>query len=448
MTLQAISEGQRSQRLDFIGITDAHCVALRLAWPTLKEELPALLAQFYRHLEQYEALKPLIGGPDRVETLKAAQASHWEELFRGEFANTYFARAVAIGNAHQRIGLEPQWYVAAYANVLGDLLAIVRRDAKRKSVDVAVEAVTKAVLLDMELAVSVYIEAGDRMLSERLGTLADGLEQDIAGAVTRVVSHVDEIDTSSGELGQATSTIEGASASVASASEEASASIDTVAAASEELATSVQEVSRQMTETHKAVQHVTGEAVEISETMKGLSGEVAQIGNVVDLIRDVADQTNLLALNATIEAARAGDAGKGFAVVASEVKALASQTGKATQEIADQVARVQERTASASAGIDKINDVIARLEEIAQQVESAIGEQGSATAEIASNVQQTATGTREVSGSIANVAAEIGSMAEMAARLGDVSSGLRGATTQLQDQVADTIRSLRTNDGR
>lgn len=436
----------RDARLAFIGITPEHGDALAALWPSLEGELTPLLDRFYEHLAKYKELKPLLGGPEKIATLKQAQASHWERLFAGDFGEDYFERAVTIGNVHQRIGLEPRWYVSAYAIVLGDLLAIVRKSTKRKSIDVTVEAATKAVMLDMELAVSVYIEAGDRVLQERLSSLADGLDKDVAGAVETVVGQVDDIDTASGELGQAATKIEGASSSVASASEEASASIGTVAAASEELATSVQEVGRQMSETHQAVQRVTDEASHIGEAMSGLSTEVQQIGNIVDLIRDVADQTNLLALNATIEAARAGEAGKGFAVVASEVKALASQTGKATQEISDQVTRVQQQTAGASEGITRITNVISQLEEIAQQVEAAIGEQGAATNEIAGSVQQTATGTKEVSGSIANVAAEITAMSAMATRLQEVSSGLRGATTQLRDRVQTTVEDLRQGD--
>jgi hypothetical protein len=78
--------------------------------------------------------------------------------------------------------------------------------------------------------------------------------------------------------------------------------------------------------------------------VEGLLEATQKIGEVMGLIQNIAAQTNLLALNATIEAARAGEAGRGFAVVASEVKALATQTAKATEEIADQIQTIRDAT--------------------------------------------------------------------------------------------------------
>ena len=128
-----------------------------------------------------------------------------------------------------------------------------------------------------------------------------------------------------------------------------------------------------------------------------LSETVESIGQIVNLINDIASQTNLLALNATIEAARAGEAGKGFAVVASEVKGLANQTAKATEEIAAQIAAVQTGTADAVKAIGSISVVIAEIGGIGASVASAVSEQTAATSEIARNVDQAAMGTQEVS---------------------------------------------------
>jgi methyl-accepting chemotaxis protein len=148
--------------------------------------------------------------------------------------------------------------------------------------------------------------------------------------------------------------------------------------------------------------------------VRGLSEAAQRIGEVVQMINDIAGQTNLLALNATIEAARAGEAGKGFAVVANEVKHLANQTAKATDDISSQIQAIQATTAEAVGAIADIGKTIEEMNDIAGAISEAVDQQGCATREIARNINEAATGAQEVSGHIVKVthaAAEAGSSA-------------------------------------
>jgi methyl-accepting chemotaxis protein len=231
---------------------------------------------------------------------------------------------------------------------------------------------------------------------------------------------------------------------VSAATEQASANVQTVAASAEELAASVQEISRQVSESAAIAAQAAREAGATDQTVAGLSEAASRIGDVVRLIGDIAGQTNLLALNATIEAARAGEAGKGFAVVASEVKNLAGQTAKATDEIAAQIASMQQATGAAVTAIRGIGGTITRMNEIASSIAAAVEEQGAATGEIARSVQQAAAGTSEVSHNIGAVSAAIDRTGDQAAQVLDSANGLTGEAATLVSEVERFLAEIRS----
>ena len=169
---------------------------------------------------------------------------------------------------------------------------------------------------------------------------------------------------------------------VSAASSQALANVQTVAAATEELSASIGEIGQQATRSSQITTKATNKAQRTDITANGLARFAEKIGEVVKLIQQIASQTNLLALNATIEAARAGEHGKGFAVVASEVKALANQTGKATEEIAAQIQSIQGATQEVVTAIRAIGTTIGEVSEIASVIAAAVEEQGAATHEM------------------------------------------------------------------
>ncbi|MBR0725546.1 methyl-accepting chemotaxis protein [Bradyrhizobium manausense] len=174
-----------------------------------------------------------------------------------------------------------------------------------------------------------------------------------------------------------------------------------------------------------------------------LARAASRIGDVIELINNIAGQTNLLALNATIEAARAGEAGRGFAVVASVVKALAEQTAKATGEISSQVEQIQQATRTSVDDIKQIVETIASMSRIAASISSAVEEQGAATAEISRNVQGAATGTLRsprVSYMCARVPIETGTAS---AQVLSAARALAQNSTQLNQELEAFLGGIR-----
>jgi methyl-accepting chemotaxis protein len=242
--------------------------------------------------------------------------------------------------------------------------------------------------------------------------LADAFQSAVGNIVDTVSSASAQLEAAAGTLTHTAENTQQLSGTVAAASEEASANVESVASATEEMTGSVNEISRQVSESSKIAGEAVQQAIKTDARINELSKAAGRIGDVVKLITAIAEQTNLLALNATIEAARAGEAGRGFAVVASEVKALASQTAKATEEIGTQIAGMQTATQDSVAAIQEIGGTIRRISEIATTIAATVEQQGAATGEIARNVQQAARGTAQVAESITKVnrgASETGS---------------------------------------
>lgn len=437
----------KTQRLSFFKLDEEASVGLTKCWEIIEPVLPEAMDDFYAHVTAQPELSAIIGSHQRIPQLKSAQTKHWEGLFSGRFDETYFAKTVKIGEAHQRIGLNPSFYIGGYALMFTKIIEAVLK-ANRRRPEKAKEALTaaaKAIFLDMDMAISVYIEAGEAVLNQEMQQLANKLEAEVNTIVTDVVERSQTLRGASEHLSNSANTVSERSTSVASASEEATVNVETVASATEEMTASVAGIGGQIEQGKSATVRAVKQSEQTSEVVGGLSQSATEIGEIVKMISDIADQTNLLALNATIEAARAGEAGKGFAVVAAEVKSLAKQTASATDDIRGQIGRIQDATDNAVTAISEIGTVIGDLEQIYAEIESTVGEQTSATEEISRSIQEAATGNREVSRQITEISGETNSLDNTAKDLREVSDGMDQTIDTLQQRVHGILGQLRSH---
>jgi methyl-accepting chemotaxis protein len=274
--------------------------------------------------------------------------------------------------------------------------------------------------------------------------MADDFENAVGQIVEAVSTASNELETSAGVLASTAGRAQELSVSVAASSREASSNVQSVAAAAEELSSSVGEIGRQVRETAKIASEAVGQAQTTTEHVSGLSKAASRIGDVVELINSIAGQTNLLALNATIEAARAGEAGRGFAVVASEVKALAEQTSKATGEIGQQIADIQNATQQSVGAIGNISATIGRLSDISATIAAAVEQQGGATQEISRNVQQAASGTEQVSSSVIDVQRGANETGSASSQVLSSARALTSESHRLKSEMGRFLGSIRS----
>ncbi len=401
----------------------------------------------------YRALTPLVG-------LQETVARQEYEKAKQVFSQTRLVNwAVVVVGLLLACGLA--WVIVRSITVsVAEIIAVMNRLAVNDTTVDITGSGRRDEIGDMARSVEVFkanaierirLEADEKLAVRRREERQQKIEVLTSGFDKEVISLLGGLSGAATELGN-TSTAMTSNAEetlrqtsvVSAATEEASQNLNTIAAASNEMLASIQEIANQVQRAATIASDAVHEADSTSQKMQNLAETAARIGDVVQLITDIASQTNLLALNATIEAARAGDAGKGFAVVAGEVKTLASQTAKATTEIATQISAIQAETGGAVDAIKRINSVIGDISEMSAVIAGAVEEQGAAMQEVVRNVEQAAVGTNEVASNIVQVVDAARDTGEMAGGVQSAASRVQSESTQLRSRVETFLEAVKT----
>jgi methyl-accepting chemotaxis protein len=268
--------------------------------------------------------------------------------------------------------------------------------------------------------------------------------QTITGVMTSLTQSAGQMRQAATAMSQSTRETRDSATTTAEGAITSARDLEAVAAASEQMSSSINEISHQVSGVTAAVHQAVERASVTDQKVSGLATAAERIGDVVRLISDIASRTNLLALNATIEAARAGDAGKGFAVVASEVKALATQTARATEEIAAQIVAIRGATNEAVGAVKDVTSSIGQVDQVAAAIGAAIEQQAAATRQIAGgvhNVMRAANGATEAMRKVSSIAEQTeqtnGTVLAAADELGRTSEKLRGDVDRFLGAMAD-----------
>lgn len=444
MTISA----ELTQRIAFMAMTETDRELLRAFLPTLQEALPQILDQFYAQVRGFPEIAKLFTGGDHMKRAAGAQQQHWVRLFSGRFDEEYYASVKAIGLMHSRIGLDPRWYMGGYAFILGKLAELAGRKCGRRMNAAGrtanlIAAINKAVMLDSELAVSVYIEENKNSYDRKVGVMATRFEEKVTALVADLTTAANVMESSSLTMRDTVGDTNQRAMAVAAASEQASASIQSVSSSAEQLRASLSQIRQQADESAGSSRSAVESARKTDDIIRTLAKGADEIGAVIGLISQIANKTNMLALNASVEAARAGAAGKAFEVVAKEVKELANQTGRATDQIASQITQVQGATREAVDAIGHIAGAIDQLNTIANGISAAIREQDLATNDITQNVHQTAIAANEVSTNIVLVSGIADTAGEAAGRVLDSAQDVSAQAHSLSQELDNFLQDLR-----
>ena len=425
----------------------------------LDEQARTLLRETGRVIEPVigAALDQVIAGAEKLphvadlwrrhgNDIRRIEIAQFQTLLRAEFDARYLAQCRKTIEQQTTLGFESRARINCGVTVINVALPIIARKYRFAGAAKRTAILSQAIMFDIATTSTFYLKMVDKVAEVRRNAI-DSAIADFSNAIDGVLTTIKDtsgsLTATSAIMQQVTNETAQRLTSATGSSAETNQSVDLTVASTDALTSSIQEIGEQTSRGLEMVRSAVADAERTRKTIYMLSDAAERIGSVVGLISKIASQTNLLALNATIEAARAGEAGKGFAVVASEVKGLANQTSRATDDISQQVAAIQEATKSAVDEISSSTHKISDLTAVSASIASAVEEQGATTRQISGNVQVALSNTAHTSENIRSVEHASKRGATAVEEIIGWTSRLTEAAQDVESKVADFFARVR-----